>query len=521
MTSDRLPTGGSAIDRDRVIGFSFDGGALTGFEGDTIASALSANGVAIVGRSIYHDRPRGIVSAGPEEPNAHVQVTWPSGVSEPMVNAATAPLEDGLVVRTLTGMGRLEAPDDDARFDARHAHVEVLVIGAGEAGRAAASAARAADPHARVLVLERDAATEGDGILAGTTALGVYDHGLVTAVQRRPVAGTEGRLWRIRAGRVVLATGATERPIVFADDDRPGIMLASAAATYVRRYGVRPGERAVVFTTNDTTRDVEAAMAEAGVEVVAVVDTRRGESVTGTDGDDDGRLTAVRTTAGRVEADLLLVSGGWNPNVALWAHARGTLRYDERIAAFVPDAPPPTVAMTAVGAAAGHIADLGEIGATWVVPPEDGDGSRHYLDPGRDATLADLERSLGAGLVSIEHVKRYTTIGTGIEQGRAGGIVASAVTASLLGQDVGTVGVPTYRPPLVPVSFVQVAGRDRGPILADPIRVTAIQDRHVAAGRCSRTSASGSGRATSRSIPASRWTTPSCASVARLDRRSR
>jgi sarcosine oxidase subunit alpha len=482
VTSGRLPTGGTAIDRDRPLGFAFDGVALTGFEGDTIASALLANGVAIVGRSIYHDRPRGIVSAGPEEPNAHIQVDWPSGASEPMVNAATAPLEAGLDVRPLTGMGRLEARADAARFDARHAHVEVLVIGAGESGRAAARAGRAADPGARILVLERDPTATGDDVLAGTTALGVYDHGLLTAVQRWPVAGTQGRLWRIRAARIVLATGATERAIVFADDDRPGIMLASAAATYVRRFGVRPGTRAVVFTTNDTTRDVEAAMAEAGVEVVAVVDTRHGGSVTGTDGDADGRLAAVHTSDGRVEADLLLVSGGWNASVALWAHARGTLRYDERIAAFVPDAPPPTVSMTAVGAAAGDLPGLGRIGATWVVPPEGGDGSRHYLDPGRDATLAGLERSLGAGLVSIEHVKRYTTIGTGIEQGRAGGIVASAVTASLLGQDVGAVGVPTYRPPLVPVSFVQVAGRDRGPVLADPIRVTAIHARHVAAG---------------------------------------
>jgi sarcosine oxidase subunit alpha len=482
VTSGRLPAGGTGIDRSRPLTWTFDGRTLEGFAGDTIASALLAAGIRVAARSIYHDRPRGIVSAGPEEPNALVQVTWPGGASEPMVNAATTPLDAGLQVLSLTGQGRLETADDGARFDARHAHVEVLVIGAGASGRAAVAAARTEDPTARVLLLDADPAATGDHVLAGTTATGVYDHALVTALQHRPMPGTEGRLWRIRARRIVLATGATERPIVIADGDRPGVMLASAAATYVRRYGVRPGDRAVIFTTNDTTRAVEAAMREAGVEVAAVLDARRGEMVTGTDADADGGLGAVHTTAGRFEADLLLLSGGWNPNVALWSHARGTLRYDEAIAAFVPDQPPPTVPMTAVGAAAGAIADLGTITPSWVVPPSDGDGTHHFIDPGRDATLADLERSLGAGLQSIEHVKRYTTIGTGIEQGRAGGVVASAIAAAILGQEVGTVGVPTFRPPLIPLSFAQVAGRDRGPVLADPIRVTAIHDRHVAAG---------------------------------------
>jgi sarcosine oxidase subunit alpha len=490
MTSRRLPSGGSGIDRDRPIRFTFGEIALTGYAGDTIASALLANDVAEVGRSIYHDRPRGIMTAGPEEPNGLVQVCWPSGVEEPMVNAATTLLEDGLATWPLTGMGRLATPTDATRFDARHAHVGVLVIGAGSSGRAAAAEARAADPTARVLLVDADPALAGagDGVLAGTTVTGVHDHGYAIAVQRRPLPGTEGRLWRIRAGRIVLATGATERPIVIADGDRPGILLASAAATYVRRYGLRLGDRAVVFTTNDTSRDVEAALADAGTEIVAVLDARRGETVVGTDGDASGRLTAVRTGDGRVlDADLLVVSGGWNPNVALWAQPRGTLRFDERIAAFVPDAPPATTPMRAVGAAAGEIDGLGAIAPLWVVPPlapdpGDDDWASHYVDYGRDSTVADVRRALGAGLVSIEHVKRYTTIGTGIEQGRIGGVVASAVAAGLLGQDVGAVGVPTFRAPLVPISFAQVAGRDRGPLLADPIRTTAIHRWHVARG---------------------------------------
>ena len=323
------------------------------------------------------------------------------------------------------------------------------------------------------------------------TALGIYDHGYVTAVERRPTPTTEGRLWHIRAGRIVIATGATERPIVFADDDRPGIMLAGAAATYVERYGVRPGERAVIFTNNGTTDSVAATLLAAGVDIAAMVDARTGDVVTGTSGDDAGRLRSVRIVrAGgadeTVEADLLLVSGGWNPNVALWSHARGTLRFDERIAAFVPDRPGPHGRIEAVGAAAGDIDGLGEIAPTWVVPPPgpatDEAWATHYVDVGRDATVRDLQRALGAGLESIEHVKRYTTIGTGIEQGRSGGVVASAIAASILGQEIGAVGVPTYRPPTVPVSFAQLAGRHRGPQLADPVRTTPIQPWHVANG---------------------------------------
>ena len=187
-----------------------------------------------------------------------------------------------------------------------------------------------------------------------------------------------------------------------------------------------------------------------------------------------------------MEADLLLVSGGWNPNVALWSHARGTLRFDERIAAFVPDKPGPHGRIEAVGAAAGEIEGLGEIAPTWVVPPPGpatvDAWATHYVDVGRDATVRDLQRALGAGLESIEHVKRYTTIGTGIEQGRSGGVVASAIAASILGQEVGAVGVPTFRPPTVPVSFAQLAARDRGATLADPVRTTPIQAWHVANG---------------------------------------
>ena len=336
-------------------------------------------------------------------------------------------------------------------------------------------------------------------LLPRTTALGIYDHGYVTALERGPTARTEGRLWHIRARRIVLATGATERPIVFANGDRPGIMLANAASAYLRRFAVRPGERAVIFTTNDTTDAVATDLAAGGIELVATVDARRGEVVVDTVADDVGRLAGVTiarleddgavdpATARTVAADLLLVSGGWNPNVALWSQARGSLRFDERLAAFVPDRPFGPV--EAVGACAGDIAGIGELVPLWVVPPlpvvdrpaTDDDWAAHYLDLQRDATVRDLRRALGAGLTSIEHVKRYTTIGTAADQGKTSGVLASAIAASLLGQDVGAVGVPTFRPPYVPVSFAQLAGRDRGPLI-DPVRTTSIQAWHVANG---------------------------------------
>ena len=489
----RLTTGGRLIDRSTTVAFQFDGVDHAGFAGDTLASALLANGVDVVARSIYDDRPRGVVSAGAEEPNALVQVRTATA-EEPMLRATQVALVDGLAAWGLPGRGRISGAPDTGRFDRIDRHCEVLVIGAGRAGRAAALEA-SADGGRVILVDSGPAASaaalpDGDDHLAlpYTTALGIYDHGYVVAVQRRPSPTTDGRLWHIRAGRVVIATGAIERPIVFADDDRPGIMLASAAATYIADYGVRPGSRAAIFTTNDSTDAVAEAIASAGIVLETVVDTRHGEAVLATVGDDTGRLAAI-VVGGldgsgprrRVEVDLLLVSGGWNPNLHLWSQARGTLRFDERLAAFVPDAAFGDV--TVVGAAAGT--GLPDVHPVWVVPPLDPDAAdawaTHYVDLQRDATVAHLRRALDAGLTSIEHVKRYTTIGTAADQGKTSGVVASAIAAAVLGQDVGAIGVPTFRPPYVPVSFGQVAGRERGDLL-DPIRTTPVQPWHVATG---------------------------------------
>ncbi|WP_410568229.1 2Fe-2S iron-sulfur cluster-binding protein [Amycolatopsis sp. cmx-4-61] len=459
--------------------FTFDGRELTGFLGDTLASALLANGIHQVATSITHGRPRGIMGAGVEDPNALVQIEAP--FPEPMLSATTVELYDGLVARGLRGRGRLAAEPDPARYDAKHAHCDVLVIGAGPAGRAAAAAA-----SGRVFLVDEQPdgeAPEGVRFLPRTTAFGVYDDGFVLALERRgepaaPERVSRQRVWRIRARRIVIATGAHERPIVFPDNDRPGIMLASAARTYLNRYGVLAGQRVVVFTTNDSAYDAAAELAGAGAGIVRIVDAREGYGVVGTDG--DTHVTAAHVAklgelrGERVPCDLLLVSGGWNPAVHLYSQARGTLRYAPELGAYVPAGDLPNV--TVVGAAAGD--GLPETKVLWQVPAPESEVDTRFVDLQRDATVSDVLRATGAGLTSLEHVKRYTTIGTAHDQGKTSGMLAAGITAEALGVDLADRRPTTFRPPYTPVSFAALAGRNRGE-LHDPVRVTTIHPWHV------------------------------------------
>jgi sarcosine oxidase subunit alpha len=491
----RLAEGGRRIDRSAPVRFRFDGTELTGFRGDTLASALLANGVDIVCRSLYDDRPRGILSAGPEEPGATV-AGRPATGEEPMLRATPVELVEGGAAGGVPGRGRLTpgAPESGF-FDRTSRTFETLVIGAGSAGRAAAR--EAAERGDRVLLVEQrpfvDEAASLEGfeelvVLRRAAVLGVYDHGYVTIAERHPNGAVEGRLWHVRAGRIVVATGALERPIVFAGNDRPGVMLASAVVRYLDDYGVAPGRRAAIFTTNASTDGLAQRLEAAGIEVAAVVDARAGDAVVATEGDEDGHLAGI--TIGRVDGsgphrteavDLLLVTGGFNPDVSTWSQGRGTLRFDPRIAAFVPDVPFGT--QETVGAVTGE--GLPDVTPLWLVPPVDAEApdawATHYVDLQRDASVAHLRRALDAGLTSIEHVKRYTTIGTAGDQGKTSGVVASAIAAAVLGQDVGAVGVPTFRPPVAPVPFALIAGRDLG-VRLDPARTTPIQAAHLAAG---------------------------------------
>jgi sarcosine oxidase subunit alpha len=533
----RLAEGGAMIDRSRPVTVLVDGEPLEAFAGDTLASAMLAADVRQVATGIYSGRPRGLVGLGAEEPNAFVQVL--SGPGEPMVRATELEVFDGLSVARLAGRGRLPAGMDDTRYDHRWAHAEVLVVGAGAAGLAAA--VDAARTGVRVVLVDEQPTIGGwvvgdptstmreqldeltrlpnVRILMRTTVVGLYDHGHAVAVERRtdhlpdaPTHVARRRLWHVTAATSVVATGAHERPMVFCDNDRPGIMLAGAAAEYVRRFAALPGGRAVVWTAHDGGLHDALALAAAGVELAAVLDIRAtvapwfadafaalgievttGAEVVGTDGDDAGCLTAVHAvhagTPLTFEVDLLAVSGGLNPAAHLFSQLGGRLTWSGDVAGFVPGTPPPNVAypVRVVGAAAGDHGMLPGRAthtppATWFVGDvAQADAARVFLDPQRDATLHDLLRAQGAGLTSVEHVKRFTTIGTAADQGRGFGVLTVGVLASLLGQPVTEVGTTTYRPPYTPVSFALLAGRHRG-MLSDPVRVTSMHDLHVTAG---------------------------------------
>ncbi|MEA2579392.1 MAG: sarcosine oxidase, subunit alpha [Actinomycetota bacterium] len=500
-----MDVGGSGVDRDSSLGFTFDGTDYLGLAGDTLASALLANGVDVVGASPILGRPRGVVSAGVEEAGAMVEVGAPW--LDPIVPATAVELVDGLVAMGRPGVGVLPADATGAQAaDHRHLHVETLVVGGGIAGLRAAREATG-----RVLVVDERHHVGGispwsteiedltaelvtrdeTALITRATALGVYDDGYVVIYERaQPVA----RVHHVRAARVVLATGAHERPIAFADNDRPGVMLASAARTYVEWFGVRPGNRAVVFSNGRSGLESAMALHEAGVEIAVVLDVgpasqphrdrlreagvevREGWAVAGTEG--ESRLSAVHVAgpggeSETFDADLLLVAGGWNPAVQLWRGINGGLRYDDATACFVPDgAGPPWLEIT--GAAAGEGID--PVTPYWYAPAED--LSHHYVDLQRDSTVADVLAATDRRLRSTEHVKRETYIGTAIDQGRTSGVLTAAIVNGAQGAGPGAQGPTNARPPYTPVPFSVLAGLDRGPKLLDPIRTTPIHRWH-------------------------------------------
>ncbi|CAN7515484.1 sarcosine oxidase subunit alpha family protein [Pseudarthrobacter oxydans] len=597
MTSQnaRLASGGR-IDRTISWRFTVDGEEFTGHPGDTLASALIANGRINAGNSLYEDRPRGIMSAGVEESNAMVKIAarFPGDVAESMLPATTVTLVDGLKAELLSGLGKLDPEEDRAEYDKKYVHTDVLVVGGGPAGLAAAR--EAVRTGARVMLLD-DQPELGGSLLSGstapelaetiegkpalewvadveaelvsgaestvlnrTTAFGAYDANYVIAVQNRtdhlssPAASgvSRQRIWHIRANQVVLAPGAHERPLVFENNDRPGIILASAVRTYLNRYGVAAGRRVVISTTNDSAYAVAADLRAAGVKVAAVVDARPqltavaaaavesgtrvliGSAVANTSSQSaDGRVDGVTVrsinddgelTSGveQIACDLLAVSGGWSPLVHLHSQRQGKLRWDDELAAFVPSTVVPNQQTIGSGRGSFDLADclaegisagaaaaiaagfasavaplvLAEPKASaptrqlWLVPGETGtpdDWHQHYVDFQRDQSVADVLRSTGAGMRSVEHIKRYTSISTANDQGKTSGVNAIGVIAAALrtageaSRGIGDIGTTTYRAPFTPVAFAALAGRQRGELF-DPARKTSIHPWHVAKG---------------------------------------
>ena len=577
--------GKGLIDRDRPVTFRFDGRQYTGFEGDTLASALLAAGVRLFGRSFKYHRPRGVISAGSEEPNALVTVgtgaaqtpnvratvqeihaalearsqnRWPSLKHDfQAANDLFAPfLLAGFyyktfmwprsfwervyepIIRRSAGLGALSGAPDTGRYDTAWAFCDLLIIGAGPAGlMAALKAGRAGadvllvDENPRLggrLLAEDDTIDTMTGpdwvasvlaelearknvrIMRRTTVTGAFDQGVYGALERSGLhLAAPGDIpletfWRITAKRTLLCTGALERPIAFADNDRPGIMLAGAVRGYLHQYGVSSGRRVAVFGNSDdalrTARDLQGA----GVEIAAVIDSRpdgetskefpvfAGAHVTGTKGRLALREITVSHAGGehRIQADCLAISGGWNPTLHLSCHLGARPIWNDTISAFVP-APDAVPGMQVAGAAAGVFSTKGSLksgayrvkllledlgfspssGATppasdattnmaqlWSVPGK----GRAWLDYQNDVTVKDVELSAREGFSSVEHMKRYTTQGMAPDQGKTSNIGAMAVLADTTGRTIAQTGTTTFRPPYSPVTIAAMGSGGAG-----------------------------------------------------------
>lgn len=620
----RLSQGGR-IDRSQPLTFSFNGETYQGYAGDTLAAALLANGVDVVGRSFKYSRPRGIVAAGAEEPNAVLQIGASEAAQIPNVRATQQALYQGLAaastngwpsvntdlmgilgkvgggmmppgfyyktfmypqnlwltyekyIRKAAGLGRSPKENDPDIYDYMNRHCDVLVVGAGPAGLAAALAAGRSG--ARVILADEQEEFGGsllstremlDGkpaaewvaktlaelekmpevtLLPRSTVNGYHDHNFLTIHQRltdhlgevAPMGQPRQRMHRVRAGRVVLATGAHERPLVYGNNDVPGNMLADAVSTYVRRYGVAPGQKLVLSTNNDYAYRVVLDWLDAGRQVVAVADARsnpRGSWVeearrrgvrilTGSavvEARGSKRVTGARicaidlakhkvTSPGEVvDCDLIASSGGYSPVVHLASHLGGRPVWREDILAFVPgegfqkrhcagavngvfglgdsladgfEAGAKAAAEVGFSAVTGNLPKaekrIEEATVALFQVPHDKGTSRapkQFVDQQNDVTAAGIELATREGFESVEHVKRYTALGFGTDQGKLGNINGLAIAARSIGISIAEMGTTMFRPNYTPITFGAIAGRHCGELF-EPKRYTAMQKWHL------------------------------------------
>jgi sarcosine oxidase subunit alpha len=594
MTASRLAAPrGSAIDRSRSLSFQFNGRTMQGYAGDTLASALLANGVQIVGRSFKLHRPRGIVSCGIEESTGLVDL-GEGAARTPNMRATLVELYDGLVassvncwpnvefdfgaindrfaallpagfyyktfkwpnwhlfepsIRRMAGLGRASGQRDPDRYEEAAARADVVVVGGGLAGLSAAVAAAEAGADtlllasapklggalawrddAEISALVQRAEKSGVRRLTRTLAFGVYDHNLLCARETlSPPAQARGgilreRLWKIRARAIIAAAGAFERPVIFPNNDRPGVMLAGAADKYAHAFGVACGARAVIAANSDSAYRVAASLLGAGVHVVALVDRRpradiaaaasparcfANAAIAKVRGARAVRhCTVISTDAAgalpeRLECDLILSAGGHAPAVHLHSQAGGKLAWLEESSMFVPDGPAP--GLWSAGACAGifsraaaaeHAAALGRSlakGSSAPAAPIGGAGrslasthlpataGKQFVDLQNDVTAGDIGLAAQENYRSIEHLKRYTTTGMGTDQGKTSNVNALVLMGEFTGREPAQVGTTKFRPPFAPVTLGLLVGRRVG-ALYRPLKQLPARAWHEARG---------------------------------------
>ncbi|MBV2183450.1 MAG: sarcosine oxidase subunit alpha [Rhizobium sp.] len=608
--ANRIP-GKGRLTPARTARFTVDGRSITAYEGDTVASAMLANGLHLVGRSFKYHRPRGILTAGPEEPNALLDVSRDAARRQPNVRATVQEVFDGMKVETqnrwpslsfdigeindffspffaagfyyktfmwpksfwhsvyepfirrAAGLGVAPKEEDPDHYSSQYAHCDVLVVGGGAAGLAAALAA--AEAGAEVILCDEQPEVGGafhydtgatvDGqngyewaqataarlasmpnvrVLTRTTAFGYYNHNFVGLAERvtdhlaKPAKSLpRERLWQVRTKKVVLATGSIERHMVFANNDRPGIMLASAARTYLNHFGVAVGAKVGVYTAHDSAYEAAFDLKRAGISIPAIVDCREkpgdkllaearslgievlvGHSVTDTAGRLRIRSMTVKrngSASGRkIEVDALIVSAGWTPSVHLFSQARGKLKFDAANDRFLPDvyaqdsicvgtcngtddlqalideAFAAGARMAKEAGAAGSVssAPTGVNVFGWtggMIGAAEGAGRdtsvKAFIDFQHDVCAKDIRLAVREGMHSIEHIKRFTTNGMASDQGKLSNMHGLAIAAEMLGKEIPKVGLTTFRAPYTPVTFGTLINHSRGELF-DPTRKT-------------------------------------------------